>query len=148
MSISAPLLAPSKCSGSVDTVCNSFRTPAAGVVRERRDRRGQLVDDVGESAVRAKHHVARAGARLERRKRRIVGASASRAPRRTVGQDLVQPEVAHEHEAIRGIQRHAVRVRSLLAFGIDAFAGVLYDVGGRAEPAVGATGSTDTLPLP
>ena len=55
--------------------------------------------------------------------------------RRCVG--IVQPEVAHEREAIGGIEGHAMRVRPSLPIGMDAPAGVLHDVARRAQRSVG-----------
>ena len=106
------------------------------LVPEHDDRGAHLVDNVGKAAVRAEHHVARAGTGLDRRKGGLARRQFPFDRVEPVGQHLVQPEVAHERKPIRRIQRDAVRVRPALAIAIDAAAGVLHDVGGRAEPAV------------
>ena len=65
----------------------------------------------------------------------------------SIRQDLVEAKIAHECKTICGIQCYAMRVRSALALRIDALAGVLYETGSLAQPAVGTNrknGNTST----
>jgi hypothetical protein len=57
-----------------------------------------------------------------------------------VGHDFVQPEVANESEAVRGVDGGRVRVRLALALRIDARPFVLEESSGQPQPPVFADG--------
>ena len=114
-----------------------FQAAGVRIVRIRRHRRAQLVDDVGEAAVRSEDHVPRTGARPGRHERWVVWSQLPLPSVEPVTQDLVQTQIARERKTIGGIKGHAVRVGTFLTIGMDAFARVLDGRRGGAEPPVG-----------
>ena len=102
MTISAQVLFAEKSLGSVDRVCSSVNAPLRGVVGEHADRGAHFVDDIDEFAVGRKSQMARAGARRDGRKRRVVRDEFGRIRVEAIDEHLVQAEVAIERKAVVG----------------------------------------------
>ena len=93
-------------------------------------------EGVGEAAVGAEFEMARTGAGRGGDKRRGGGRERRGGGVEGVGENFVEPEVAHDDVAVVGRDGDGVGVGGVLTFGVGAVAGVL-DFRGRSERAVG-----------
>ena len=89
--------------------------PTRRVVVEDGDRRGKLVENIRALPIRVERHVARSGARSDRRKRDRVRAEQTRAQIEIQRIDLVSAQVDAEHMTPAEISEDLMRMRTLLA---------------------------------
>src|SRR5262249_47125333 len=114
-----------QCGDSLDF----FQRTGSRIVGECSDGGIQLVDHVREASIRAKYYVARPSAGLQRREGGLMRRQLALLRVEPVRHDFIQSEVADEREAIGGIERNAVGVRSFLTLLVDALARMLNEFG-------------------
>src|SRR5438876_1090868 len=80
---------------------------------------------------------ARAGSGGEGDGGRVVGRQSALGGVEAIDEELVQPQIGGDSEAVPGVQVDGVRVGTLLAAGVDTRSGVLNDAARRLEPPIG-----------